>query len=659
VFTLQGHQDPVPPPLGELDIKDENGNVVANFNEKNRRSSSVGAKDVSMSVNNGPVIGSGKFEAVRRNTAQRTTKRGSFFGGSKSSAPAVERYGAREIWSYVVKHQGWLCKKGGVGPTGKKWLDRYFVLYSTAMGHFLSYYSNYGDSPLFSNERKERNLIDLGKVTFIRPVSNQQEAPAFSFDIVTIERDWTLSASNENEMQRWLQLLTTAVDEDVAIVPDDDLCFEVKTLRDPTDRLVKFDYSTLIKVSAYGVSIGTKGGKYDYQERFFWCYTDFYKWSVQNQFGKLTLFVSVFGSDDFNQNSKMDMEFRTRQAVQLASAIEFYIEKFMSIMYLKNEGLDVEGGGDVEYGNDEDNYEDQDTNALEDVSDDEPESVGQMVDLLSLDDAPSPPVATAVNDGFGSGIPVAEASVGPPVPPSFADPFGGGGAGGGADDLLSLGVGESPANGSSGGASDSLLDTFTTPSVSSAPKQCMDNMDNVNVPQFLKGKKEGVLYSEPGLINVMLKHEWRGSQGRVSLCYVNAGRVEITGIKAEVKAEDNNAAAIRTMLNPLAGDGKLAPGSQTVQQLMVECVQPFEALPVVTLDFEVAGAKRSYKLKVPCSICNFIEGTPMEGDDFMSRWQKLNTPSLQFQTVINSKAAVVLALVDQILTGCGLKTIPR
>jgi hypothetical protein len=502
-------------------------------------------------------------------------------------------------------------------------------------------------------------VVDLGKVTFIRPVSNQQDAPAYSFDIVTIEREWTLSASNENDMQRWLQLLTTAVDEDVAIVPDDDLAFEVKTLKDPTDRLVKFDYSTLIKVSAFGVSIGIKGGKYDYQERFFWCYTDFYKWSVQNQFGKLTLFVSVFGSDDFNQQSKMDLEFRTRQAVQLASAIEFYIEKFMSIMYLKNEGLEVDsgGGGDVEYGN-EDDY--GDNTGVGEASDDEPESVAQSVDLLSLDDTPVPPVATAVSIENSGGIPLAEASFSPPPPPA-ASPGGGGRGDAAANDLLSIGVSNSAGN-TSGAVDHSvggeLLDTFTTPSVTHAPQSCLDNMEKVNIPQFKKGKKEGMLYSEPGVLNVMLKHEWRGSQGRVSLCYVNAGQGEIVGLKSELKAEENNAAAVRTMLNPIPGEGKVAPGSQVVQQLMIECMQPFDSFPVVTLDFESGGTKRCYKLKVPCGICNFIEGTQMEGDDFMARWQKLNSPSLQSQTIVNSKAAVVPALVDQILTGCGLKTIP-
>jgi len=282
IFSLQGHKDPPPVPLGSLDVMTSEGAYVGGSSDgqRNRRSSSVltaSSGAAGQVVNTGsPKVGSGKFEAIRRNTSTSAGKRGSFFGGNK--AKSIERDNAREVWQYVVKHQGWLVKKGGVGPTGKKLLNRYFVLYSTCMGHFLSYYADYGESPLFSNARKERNLIDLAKVTFIRPVSNQPDAPPFSFDVVTIEREWTLSAPNEDSMQLWLQLLTTAVDEDVAIVPDDELNFEVKTIRDPTDRLMKYDYSTLIKVSANGVSVGTKNGKSEYYERFFWCYTDFYKW---------------------------------------------------------------------------------------------------------------------------------------------------------------------------------------------------------------------------------------------------------------------------------------------------------------------------------------------------------------------------------------------
>jgi hypothetical protein len=49
-----------------------------------------------------------------------------------------------------------------------------------------------------------------------------------SFDVATIEREWTLCADNNDDLQMWLQLIAAAVDEDVAIVPDDTLSFYVK-----------------------------------------------------------------------------------------------------------------------------------------------------------------------------------------------------------------------------------------------------------------------------------------------------------------------------------------------------------------------------------------------------------------------------------------------
>jgi hypothetical protein len=663
VFTLQGHQDPAPVPLGSLDVQDAEGRVVAGFsNERNRRASSVG-RDSLGSVDgrsSGPVIGSGKFEAIRRNTSNSTTRRtSSSFFGSKSDAPCVERGGAREIWRYLVKHQGWLSKKGGIGPTGKKWLDRYFVLYSTAMGHYLSYYSSHGDSPLFSDKRAERNLIDLGKVTFIRPVSNQPDAPLYSFDVVTIEREWTLCAPNEDDMQLWLQLLTTAVDEDVAIVPDDELCFEVKALRDPSDRLVKFDYSTVIKVSAYGVSVGTRNSKFEYIERFFWCYTDFYKWSVQNQDGKLTLYVSVFSSNDFSQASKMDFEFRTRQAVQLASAIEFYIEKFMSIMYLKNEGEGGEGGGGQQQYASDDEFGDDDDQFGEVVADDdEPDSIAASVDLLSLDadiSGSSVAVATAIPVSRDSNLPMATAAAAPAPPRATFDPFGD--APPPAPPNIDDGFGDAFGSGAGDNVQSAgdLLDAFTTPSTPTTREPtaaALANMNNNSIPAFLKGKNEGMLYSEPGFINIMLKQEWRGSQGRVSVCIVNAGQDVLDGFSAELLPVEDNAAALRSQASDLPKT-TLAAGEQLVQQIMVECMQPFATMPGYRLKFTQKGAggtrSCSYPLSLPVYLNCFFEPTTMEGDDFMSRWQKLNNPALQQQDVVTSQSPTLPAFVEQIV----------
>ena len=149
------------------------------------------------------------------------------------------------------------------------------------MGHFLCYYADFAKSPLYHEEERERRIIDLCKVTFVRPVSNHDDVPPNSFDICTIEREWTLSAESKASMQRWLQIVTRAIDEDTAIVPDDELVFTVKPRVDPSQQLVKNEYSTALKVSASGVSVCAVTAADELVERFFWCYTDFFKWCAR------------------------------------------------------------------------------------------------------------------------------------------------------------------------------------------------------------------------------------------------------------------------------------------------------------------------------------------------------------------------------------------
>ena len=206
---------------------------------------------------------------------------------------------------------------------------------------------------MYTNERHQRNAVDLAKTTFIRPGSNKSDAvdtPAHCFDIVTTEREWTLCAESQENVQRWLKLLTRAVDEDVAILPDEDLLFKVKPKADHTGVLCLTDYSTTLRVSANGVSVCTPhtngsqnsstlssitGGSTTEREHFFWVYTDFYKWSLISQVGKLALLVNVFADSSFTLRN--EYTFRNKEAIRLASAIEFFIEKFMSVMHIRLE----------------------------------------------------------------------------------------------------------------------------------------------------------------------------------------------------------------------------------------------------------------------------------------------------------------------------------
>ena len=67
-------------------------------------------------------------------------------------------------------------------------------------------------------------LLPLDLVS--RPGSNKAEhadTPPHSFDIETTEREWTLCAESQENMQKWLRLLTRGIDEDVAILPDEEV----------------------------------------------------------------------------------------------------------------------------------------------------------------------------------------------------------------------------------------------------------------------------------------------------------------------------------------------------------------------------------------------------------------------------------------------------
>ncbi|CAM9319692.1 unnamed protein product [Scytosiphon promiscuus] len=269
---------------------------------------------------------------------------------------------ARSQWDRVVVHQGWLRKRGGGAI--KRWIWRYFVLYDTPQGHFLAYYNDVSQVPLFSEARKERQLVDLCKVCFLRPEIGRQrlpgvELPANAFTILTTERQWTLAADSRASVLEWLRMISVAVDEDVAVVDDGEILFGVKAhwggkqcgqygpetpgtvhigsmgmeLRFGSSEAASGSLASLAGHSRTRSS-GSASRATDVT---FWSFTDFYKWTVVLlSDGIQGLAVQCFTDDEFA--TKEDVLLVTAHAKQLALAIEHQqVEKFMSVMHLRLE----------------------------------------------------------------------------------------------------------------------------------------------------------------------------------------------------------------------------------------------------------------------------------------------------------------------------------
>lgn len=237
---------------------------------------------------------------------------------------------ARPHWEHVVMHQGWLRKLGGGAM--KRWVWRYFVLYHTPQGHFLAYYNDVTDIPLFSDTSRERQLVDMCQVCFLRPEMRHQghanaDIPPNAFTVVTTERQWTLCAESQAGVLQWLRMISVAIDEDVAVVDDSQALFNVKARWAPSpgrygpeamataslgSRGVELSFDvgeTLLGVTmtqkafSWGVAgdeatgAGDRGGRVR-----FWPYTDFFKWALVNMSdGSLGLAIQCFCDDQFTR----------------------------------------------------------------------------------------------------------------------------------------------------------------------------------------------------------------------------------------------------------------------------------------------------------------------------------------------------------------------
>lgn len=583
----------------------------------------------------------------------------------------LENRAVKGHWHRVVVHQGWLLKQGGVGVGSiKSWIKRYFVLYKTAQGHFLVYYSDFTECPLYTSEKHHRNYVDLAKCTFIRPGSNKQsnpETPPHSFDIVTIEREWTLCAESQENAQRWLQILNRAVDEDVAILPDEELVFKVKPKVDPLGILPATDYSTSLKVSSYGVSVctpvpGSKDGSE--KEHFFWVYTDFYKWSLLSQDKKLALLVNVFADSSFSRRN--EYIFRNKEAPRLATAIEFFIEKFMSLMHIRLETVEgafdaVAANGDAGSSGSGGGAERGDdvtaaaaaaaaagaTRGLHEISAEDMQGHADEVDeidLLGLDMGGEEDNATV-----SVAVP-AEAEAVPTAVAMPLDPFASSAAA--ATDRFVHAEASSSANANESFAADPFgADVFNdSPFPSAAESKVAPPLTPAQIQQHADWRFEvlssqaGAFYDD-GSLQIAVKVEVRGSQARLVFSYSNKSSAPLTNLKPAVA---DPSGLLRFELRGLGSS--IAAAASSTQELLMECMKPAFPGPSFTLSYaDPLRGQRDVTVELPVLLCSFNEPLNLPPQDFSSRWNQLNGANLESQEVLKASRPVTPPLMKSIL----------
>eukprot|EP00549_Striatella_unipunctata_P000558 CAMPEP_0118681924 /NCGR_PEP_ID=MMETSP0800-20121206/5207_1 /TAXON_ID=210618 ORGANISM="Striatella unipunctata, Strain CCMP2910" /NCGR_SAMPLE_ID=MMETSP0800 /ASSEMBLY_ACC=CAM_ASM_000638 /LENGTH=996 /DNA_ID=CAMNT_0006578271 /DNA_START=40 /DNA_END=3030 /DNA_ORIENTATION=- len=150
----------------------------------------------------------------------------------------------------------------------------------------------------------------------------------------------------------------------------------------------------------------------------------------------------------------------------------------------------------------------------------------------------------------------------------------------------------------------------------------------------------GVLF-ENALLQVGVKHEYVGAQGRISVFFGNLS----SGALHHFRASVDDCEHLRMQKQGTAGlldegeDGgcTVAVRTQAKLLLLVEVTAPFDDAPAMRVMFETEdGVRHEYPLRLPVVATCFMEPVTLEPGAFMQRWKSLEGQDRECQEVVKA-----------------------
>lgn len=127
---------------------------------------------------------------------------------------------------------------------------------------------------------------------------------------------------------------------------------------------------------------------------------------------------------------------------------------------------------------------------------------------------------------------------------------------------------------------------------------------------------EGVLY-EDKQIQIGIKAEYHGSQGRIALFIGNKISTPFTSISARLENPNGEALDIKFHDSTLS---EIQPLAQIQEMVVVECRDVFTEPPVLRYTY-LAGGFTTLALRLPIFLSRFVEGVDFTAAAFFERWK--------------------------------------
>lgn len=150
----------------------------------------------------------------------------------------------------------------------------------------------------------------------------------------------------------------------------------------------------------------------------------------------------------------------------------------------------------------------------------------------------------------------------------------------------------------------------------------------------------GVLF-ENSLLQVGVKHEYQGSQGRITVFFGNLGSNLLKHFRVTVDDCDHlrmQKQGTEGLLDDEEGGGcSVAVRTQAKLLLLVEVMAPFDDAPAMRVKFETTeGIKHEYPLRLPIVATCVMEPVTLEAGAFMQRWKSLEGQDRECQEIVKA-----------------------
>jgi AP-2 complex subunit alpha len=150
----------------------------------------------------------------------------------------------------------------------------------------------------------------------------------------------------------------------------------------------------------------------------------------------------------------------------------------------------------------------------------------------------------------------------------------------------------------------------------------------------------GVLF-ENSLLQVGVKHEYVGAQGRISVFFGNLSKAPLLHFRAVVDDQDHlkvQKQGTQGLLDDSDEGGcTVAVRTQAKLLLLVEVTAPFDDAPAMRVIFETEeGELHEYPLRLPIVATCFMEPVTLEPGAFMQRWRSLEGQDRECQEVVKA-----------------------